>query len=203
MPGLDIITDAILNKAKADREAILNKADEKKQEILKEAKAEAESLVLEIKKESLKEIENIHNSIKARAEQELSRGILKKKTELISEVLNEAKEYVYAMPDEEYNKLLLSLLSKYAKQEKSGEISFCENDKQRVSAEVKNKIKALNLTISFEDKNIKRGFVLKYGKVEENCSIEAVFHQNCEKVTDFLNKELFHRERKCDFIESD
>ena len=200
MPGLDIITDAILDNAKADRKAILKKAEEKKQEILKEAKKEAEIIVSEIKKEALKKTENIENSIKARAQQDLSKELLKKKSELIKDVLNEAKEHVYSMPDEEYNKLLLSLLSKYAKETKSGEISFCKKDKERISDEVKERIEALKLTLSFEDKNIKGGFVLKYGKVEENCSVEAIFHQNREKITDFLNKELFIG---CDFIEAD
>ena len=196
MPGLDIITDAILNKAKAEREAILNKAEEKKQEILNEAKKEAEIIVSEIKKEALKRTENIENSIKARVQQEISRELLKKKSDLIKDVLNEAKEHVYSMPDTEYNKLLLSLLSKYAKNTDKGEIVFSKNDKERISNEVKDKIEALNLKLSFNDENIRGGFVLKYGKVEENCSVEAIFHQNREKITDFLNKELFHKQMR-------
>lgn len=191
MPGLDIITNAILDKAKAESEALLKEAEEKKQEILKEAKMEADFLASEIKKEALKKAENIENSIKARAQQDLSRELLKKKSELISSVFDEAKEYVYSMNDEEYNKLLLSLLSKYAKKEAKGEIVFSVDDKDRLSSELKDKIKALNLEFCFEDKDIKRGFILKYKKVEENCCIDAVFHQNRERITDFLSKKLF------------
>ena len=87
MPGLDIITDAILDNAKADRKAILKKAEEKKQEILKEAKKEAEIIVSEIKKEALKKTENIENSIKARAQQDLSKELLKKKSEHLSKFI--------------------------------------------------------------------------------------------------------------------
>lgn len=193
MPGLEIITDAILNKSKEDREAVLKKAEENRQEILGEAKKEAEKIVAQIKKEALRKAQNIENSIKAKAEQDLSRELLNKKSELIKEVIKEAEEHVYSMSDSEYNKLLSSLLSKYAKPIDNGEIVFSKKDEKRISAELKDKIEALKLKLSFNDENIKGGFVLKYGKVEENCSVEAIFHQNREKITDFLNKELFQR----------
>ncbi len=195
MSGLDIITDAILDKAKEQKEAILKEAEAKKNEILKEAKDRAENDCLEIKNNALKKAENIEALLKQGAEGKLSREFLKKKSDLIKEVLKEAEETVLSLPREEYNSLLLNLLSKNAREGREGEIVFSQKDKEKISDEVMEKAKALNLIPSFDGKNIQGGFILKYGKIAENCSVEAIFNENREKATDFLNKELFKGEK--------
>lgn len=191
MAGLDIITDAILDKAKAEAEAVLKQACDEKTRILEEAKSEALKITQEIEEESLKKIKNIEASFKAKAEQAVSRELLRKKSELIEQTLLAAKEVVYKMSDADYNKLLESLLSKYADNGKTGEILFSKKDKNRISDSLKEQIKKCGLELSACEAEIDAGFILRYNKVEENCSVEAIFHDKKEQVTDFLNKTLF------------
>lgn len=191
MSGLNIITDAILDKARAEADEIIKAAEQKKAEIIEEAKVEASNKCKIISDEADLKIKNIEANAKSSSEQQLSRDLLKRKAVFIGEVANEAKEKVYSMTDEEYNEILMSLLKKFAKSEKAGEIAFCKKDKERISEALNTEIKNFNLEISAEDAKIKGGFILKYGRVEENCSIEAIFHDKQEDITDFLNKELF------------
>ena len=64
---------------------------------------------------------------------------------------------------------------------KEGEIVFSQKDKNRLPSGFEAKIKdALNgkpgaqLTISNNTRNIKSGFVLVYGDIEENCSFQIL-----------------------------
>ncbi len=191
MSGLNIITDAILEKARAEADEIIKAAEEKKSEIMAEVKVEASKKCKVILDEAELKIKNIEANAKSSSEQQLSRDLLKRKAAFIAEAANEAKEKVYSMNDEEYNNILINLLKKFARAGKTGEIVFCDKDKARISEALKVEIKNLNLEISAENVKIKGGFILKYGRVEENCSIEAIFHDKQEEITDFLNKELF------------
>ena len=53
------------------------------------------------------------------------------------------------------------------------------------------KEKGGNLTISKESRNIDGGFVLVYGGIEENCSIQALFHSEREYLADKVHENLF------------
>lgn len=185
MSDLSIITNAILEKANEEAGLLIKEAEEKKMQIINEAKAKAEQEAEIIKLQGDVTISNIKEVSKSSAVQGVSRDLLKKKAELIKDVIKEAKEYIYAMNDDKYNELLMRLLERYAHKNESGKIAFCEKDKGRI------KIQKYNLETQDAPENIKGGFILKYGKIEENCSIEAIFRNENERITDFLNKELF------------
>jgi len=47
------------------------------------------------------------------------------------------------------------------------------------------------LVIDKEPANIKDGFVLVYGEIEENCTLKALFDSNIDRIKDIANKQLF------------
>mgnify|MGYP000596436222 CR=1 FL=1 len=50
---------------------------------------------------------------------------------------------------------------------------------------------AAELVIDKEPANIKDGFVLVYGEIEENCTLKALFDSNIDRIKDIANKQLF------------
>ena len=95
------------------------------------------------------------------------------------------------MDDKSYNELLVRLLKKYAHKNDSGIISFNKKDKDRLSDAILSEIKNSGLTMDENAANIDGGFILRYDKIDENCSVEEIFRSQNEKATDYLNKELF------------
>ena len=74
---------------------------------------------------------------------------------------------------------------------------FGKEDLERMPEEFKEKIKAIadnkgaKVNISDKTKNIKNGFILVYGEIEENCTIQSLFDEKSDALRDIVNKELF------------
>ena len=47
------------------------------------------------------------------------------------------------------------------------------------------------LVIDKKPANIKDGFVLVYGEIEENCTLKALLYSNIDRIKDIANKQLF------------
>lgn len=191
MTGLNVITDAILEKAEKEANKILENAkkafDESIEEARLSAKKDEDSMILDAQEKA----ENIMRAAKSAAEQKLSLMMLKKKSEIIKTTRALAEKKIYEMDRNSYAKLLGSLLDKYAKENAGGEIVFSKTDIEDMPKLLSDKIKAAGLEISAVPGEFSGGFILKYGKIEENCTISAIFDDNSEKITDFLNKKLF------------
>ena len=48
-----------------------------------------------------------------------------------------------------------------------------------------------SLTLSDESRDLNGGFVLAYGGIEENCTFEAMFEENKERLQDVVREKLF------------
>ena len=66
---------------------------------------------------------------------------------------------------------------------------FVEEFKEKIKAIADNKGAKVN--ISDKTKNIKNGFILVYGEIEENCTIQSLFDEKSDALRDIVNKELF------------
>ncbi len=191
MSDLSIITDAILGNAKAEADALIKDAENKRLQIINEAREKAEKEAEAIITQAQAQVKNIEEVSKSKALQSVARDLLKKKTEFIKELINDAKDKIYAMNDEEYNELLIRLINRYAHKGEAGKIAFCEKDRKRISSEFLSEIEKNRLEIEECPEKIEGGFILIYGKIEEYCSIEAIFRNENDKVYDFLNRSVF------------
>ena len=114
----------------------------------------------------------------------------------IEEVIEEAKNLIYALPDSVYFDKILKLAEKNVSPA-TGTIIFNEKDLNRLPADFETKLNAIavskggKLTVSKETRPIDGGFVLLYEGIDQNCSITSLFETNLEAVQDKVQKLLF------------
>jgi ATP synthase, subunit E len=129
-------------------------------------------------------------------ELERSRKMLETKQALIAEVIDNAKTQIRELPDEEYFALLLKIADK-AIHEGEGVISLSSKDLARMPKDFEDKIRAIaegrqaNMSVSKDAIDVEDGFVLSYGGIEENCTLEAIFADKKEELSDLVQKLLF------------
>lgn len=196
MSGLDKIIAQILADAETEADRIRQKAKEEaeillatEQEKLKKRKEEAEQAE---KRKQNTSLERIRSSAALKHRQ----AVLQAKQEMIAQVLEKAYDAVLSKKEDEYFALLTRLLDRFVLA-KEGEIYFSERDLNRMPQAFREEIthtaqrKGGSLLLQAEPKPIDGGFVLVYGGVEENCSIQALFSEQKEKLSDLAHAMLF------------
>ena len=167
-----------------------------KSQILDEAKAVADSKIAEAKAQSEAEIANYKERVASSIDLQRRTKVLAAKQDVIKEVLNEAYESLTGMEADAYFAMLLKMLGKYALPQ-DGEIFFSARDLKRMPAgfqdEVKKAAESKNgsLTVSEEGRNIENGFILAYGGIEENCTLQAMFDAKRDELSDKVHHLLF------------
>lgn len=190
MAGIENITEYIIQKADADAKNTLKRADEQHDAAILKAKKDAESISSEIIKSAENEAETIRERAASGAAQIRSRNILTLKNRAVSEVIENAKKILLSLPDDEYMSLMEKLLRDSASGSE-GIIVLNSADKARMSSGFSEAAADCGLTVSGECADISGGFILKYGLVEINCSVDAVFRDRNEQFVDYVNKRLF------------
>jgi len=163
--------------------------DETRQEITRES--------LKISDKAEKDAGKIISRAKSLSENEMKKMILNAKSQIISDIINEAKEQILSLNDEDYFDFILKVIESHLENQ-DGELVFSQKDLNRISKDFKDKIKSLEekysikLTISNKTRNITGGVIISYGDIEENCSIETLFQNNKDEIFDSLNSFLFN-----------
>ncbi|MCP1110988.1 V/A-type H+-transporting ATPase subunit E [Lachnospiraceae bacterium PM6-15] len=194
--GLEKVKEQILLEAKEVAEGKIKEAQREAQEIIDEAEAEAKKLSEEAQQKSADETAKYKERSHAASDMERRTQILNAKQEMIASVFREALKRVDEMDAPEYSALLLRILKGHLKPE-AGVLYFSEADLGRLTSEFTEAAKAEaisaggSLEIGLEPKNIKNGFVLAYGEIEENCTITALLDDKKDDLRDELNKLLF------------
>lgn len=196
MAGIDSIIDQIRAESKAQCDALLSEADNEANEIINSAKAACDS----ISKQTDDKISHMNAQAKTNsgnsARQAKRRVILDAKQEIISEVIDKAAAYIAQMPDGDYFDLLGKLLRENC-QAKDGMICFNGKDLGRLTDKIRKDYEKIcedkggTLKFSSDTVDISAGFILIYGGIEQNCSIEAIFRQDRDKLTDIVSNILF------------
>ncbi len=190
MTGLDKILSEIENESREAALDIIAKANAEAERIFEEKRKESEKEIKAIKESTAKKEEDIMRRAKSTAEREARNGLLKKKQELIQEVIDEAKTRLLALPDEKYFEILEKLLDKFA-HNTPGEILMSERDLARQSAAFSAAVKERGLVFSSEKLPHTGGFVLRYGEIEERCTFDAIIEAERDRLCDEAAKILF------------
>ena len=176
--------DSVMNEAKARYDAEMEnarkEADEQTGRILSKAKLTADDLIARA------------DSAAALAERRMT---LVAKQELIADVIAQAKKAFVSLPAEQYFEVLLKLISRHALP-REGEICFSKQDFERLPKDFAAKLvaalpKGASLNVSKEDAKIEGGFILKYDGLEQNLSVEEIFEEHKDQMTDAAGKVLF------------
>ena len=196
MTGLEKITSEI--KADADKSvaAIIDKANAEASGILAGAEKEAAEAVAKINHDVSVRLSASKSTAESAAALRKRRLILEEKQKLIGEVIEEAKNLIYALPDDVYFEKILKLAEKNVNPAE-GTIIFNAKDLSRLPADFETKLNVVAvakggmLTVSKETRPIDGGFVLLYEGIDQNCSITSLFETHIESVQDKIQKLLF------------
>lgn len=196
MTGLENIIKGIEDEAKLLADDIIKKAKKEADEITSKAKQAAMDEVLAISDKTEKEIKLMEEKNQSLWELKGKQIILQGKNDAINSVMKKAKDEILSMNDDEYFEFILKLLNKFLPS-KTATITFSDKDLKRMTYEIRNKIitlaesKGSQLTINSNAAKISGGFIISFGEIEENCSIDALFESFYEDIADKVNKALF------------
>ena len=196
MTGLDKIIEKIGLDAKNAGAEVQAKADEHCAEILSNAQAECDKIDAQAQSDA----DALRADILARgesgAQMQRKNRILTAKQEMIHSVIESAKNKLLGLDGIDYFVLLGKLAEKYA-QPGDGVMYLSAADLARVPAYFRGTLadigakKGGSLTLSDESRDLNGGFVLAYGGIEENCTFEAMFEENKERLQDVVREKLF------------
>lgn len=191
MTASEKILSGITDEAKAKAAEITAEAEEKARTLIDEAKAEAEKEADSIKAEAEKKAKLIRQTGESSAALVKRDAALKCKRELIDKALSFVTDTVNGFDDKKYFDFLLTIINR-EKLSENGLIMLCENDLKRDTADFKESVKKMNLTLSKDPADINGGFILKYGDIQINGELSALIHEKRDMLTDELNKALFN-----------
>lgn len=195
MAGLDKILEDIRSESQAAIATVTGEAQAERDKALAQAQAEADARTAKILSQAKSQADDLIERADSAAQLQRRRKLLETKQELISSVIDRAKQAILDLPDNEYFDLILRLIRTNALS-KEGEICFSRKDFARLPKDFASKLVAAlpegaSLNVSKEEADIKGGFVLKYDGIEQNLSLDEIFEENRDRMTDAAGKLLF------------
>ncbi len=195
MAGLDKILEDIRSESATQVAAVMKEAQAGYDAEMEKARKEAEDQSKKILARAQAQANDLIARADSAAALEERRMILGAKQEMITDVISKAKEALLSLPAEEYFNLLLKLIRKNALL-REGEVCFSKKDFERLPKDFASKLVAAlpegaSLNVSKEDAQIEGGFILKYGGLEQNLSVEEIFEEMKDQMTDAAGKVLF------------
>lgn len=190
MTAAEKILSGIIDDAVALAEEIIenanSQADKIKSDAQQKAKAEAELIIAESEKKAKTQGINAICSAELLKRNE----ILSAKNEIIDNVISLIPQKIASFGDKDYFDFLYTLAEKNHSGEK-GIMKLNQNDLSRDIKAFKDKISLLNIELNEKAEDIDGGFLLSYGDILINCSIEAIIREKKEELTDTVNSVLF------------
>lgn len=198
MTDLEKIISEIESAAEREAGEIIAKAEAEAEGILSAAANDAERQAAESGSEAERRTAEILSAGDSARQRSRREHILETKHMLISEVLDQVKDKLYTLPDDE-NCAFLAKLAVSAAFAGEGVVILNENDKKRLPPDFESMLADMlpagfQLKISDESRPIDGGLILKYGGMEQNYSFEAIFNARREEFSDLIHNTLFTAE---------
>ncbi len=195
MSGLENIIKHIESTATKTATDMLEKAKADAESIIASGKANAEENAAAITRQGEADANGARKRIQSRADQNLKRYLLQAKQWEIDRTIAAALDKIQAMPDAAYFETILKMVDKYAPA-RDGKIRFSAEDLERMPKGFEARVNEVlagraKLTLSDEAVRINGGFVLDYGDIEENCSLDALAESSKEELQDKISQILF------------
>lgn len=196
MSGLDKITARILEESAAKAKEITDEARQKAEAITADGQRRTAEECERINKKAEAVVLNTQDKGKTSAQLRHKQVLLAGRQELIHEVIDTARQELSSLNDAEYKEFIIGLFNRHLP-DQAAELKLNAKDKTRLGADTLEALKAAagangaKLTVSDEPADIKNGFVLSYGGVEENCTIDALFDQSMDDMQDKVKDILF------------
>lgn len=196
MAGIEKITSAILADADKESAGIISAAEESANKLIDKASQDCDSFLAAANDRLDKKLAGENKKTVSQCEQAERLILLETKQEIIDSMIVKAKAKLLILEKEEYFDNLLKLLEKQAQSEK-GVLLLNKKDLDRMPSDFSEKVnqvatkKGGMIDISQDTVDIDGGFILKYGNIEINSSLDALFDENKEELTDIVNNLLW------------
>ena len=191
MEGAQVI-EKILSDARAEADRIKKEAEAK----LAQEQAQIDKQLDEYRKQTdalaQKAGDNARQQVLSAARMELAKKYLAEKAKILDEVFVEAQQQLKKLADAEYRNLMVKLMAD-AVETGVEEVIIDVNEKridQSLIDQV-NSVKKSNLKLAGEREVIAGGFVLKKGKIKNNCSLNVLLSRARNELEIVLAKQLF------------
>ena len=188
MSALDKITEEILKQADDQADEIISKATAKVKQLKKDVKEKQDKLLNEARIMAENEHKKIILHSQSNDRQNRKQKLLSIRRKVIKDIVTESKHQIENFPTKEYFDLLLMLFERNALKDKNGDIYFSKNDLKRLPKDFikkcNEKLSGVSIRLAGENKNIRNGFLITYGKIEIDCSIDSIFESNSQLLED-------------------
>ena len=190
MNGLDKIIEEIAREAEITAAKTIDEAKSAAKRVIDRAKDEARAIETDARDRAELEYKRIITRAQSAGELTCKNALLREKQRIIDSILNDAHIKLVGLDDKNYFDFMTQMLNKYASDE-TGEIILSDKDKSRVTDDFIAAAEERRLKISDKTRGIDGGFILSYGDIEENCSIEAIMEAEKDRLHDKVNEFLF------------
>lgn len=199
MSGIENITEKIIRDAKAFEDEQINQANQQANAVTDDYKIRAEKIKAEETERAAKECETILERASSASLLVRRNSVLHAKNEMIDEAFKNAEELFSKLPVEEYvsimTKILCGVINELASDElknaeKFGDSDYIldleyvlylnERDREKIGVRLLSEAESTldkvrrKLRLADETVRINGGFIIRYGDVETNCSIEKM-----------------------------
>lgn len=226
MTGIDKITGKIISEAEADAAAIMARAQEKCAEIMFAASSECEVIKASLEQRARTEAENIVARAKSNTAMQKKNILLEARREATDKVFATAYKEILNLPEEKYCEVVARLIAEaildeietektnislYGEEEaqlpEKYELIFNKNDRDKLSDAILEGVgrivigkisrdQLLKLCVAEDTADIDGGVIVRFGSVECNCSMKAVFAQLRERLEGEISSMIFSFEEK-------
>lgn len=196
MAGIDAITSEILQDAQKGAQELLAQARAEAESTVASAQASAEKIAREAQRQLEAEEGQHQQRLRSRKQMEDRQAKLAWRQGIIQGVLDQARRDLDALPADEYFSMLLGLVKTHA-EPRAGAIMFSAADLARLPKGYEAQLQAAaksaggSLTVSKDAAPIRDGFILRYGGIDENCTLDALFAQHHDQMQDVVQKTLW------------
>ncbi len=196
MAGIDNITNEILQEAKNRAAQVISDAAAKADDEIRAAQAKGEDISKKAAVKAEQEAKAYENRILSQIGLRKRQTILSARQEIISGIIDAAYEKLSSLGDSEYFEMIKTLVGKNV-QGGEGEILFNKKDLDRLPAGFADVLKAIaekaggTLKVSEETAEIENGFILRYGGIDENCTLPALFAEKRDALSDLVHGVLW------------
>ncbi len=194
MGGLTSITDSIIREAKYTADGFMAEAFEEKKVIAEKLEADKVRISEESAEKLQEDCMNLSKRIEAAADTEARQIMLAAKKSAIDAVIEKIKNELKNAGSAEYFAFLEKLAIKN-REEAEGVMYLSKADTARMPADFEARVNkgmtSGRITIDKTGAEIDGGFIISYGRIDINCTIDGIFEDKKNEIADIINKSLF------------
>ena len=196
MAGAENIVNEILREAREKADGTLSEAKRKADMTVSSAHADGVAEMSAAAERAEKAASDYAKRVESQVGLRRRQALLSARQDIIETVIEKAYQTLSSQSAEAYFEMIEKLVGRYAQPEK-GEILFSARDLGRLPDGLTAAVEKAaagrggSLTVSETPAGIENGFILRYGGIEENCTLEALFDDKIDELRDRVREVLW------------